>query len=558
MPPGGLPEAFLEPVEDALGRLLRRYARTHGPFTTTQVAERYELPEPEVEAALSALEAQEELVQGEMRPLESGASGAGREWCDPEVLRRLRRASIAALRQEIEPTDQATLQRFALGWHGIDRYRRDPVLGSGTRPGRRGDMEQDTRKHGGRHAWSSEDGEGQMPAGGGPDRLRELLAPLQGIALQPEVWERDVLPRRMGRYDPAWLDTLCSAGEVVWTGAGAGGGRGGRVALYFREDAPYLGPPPTSGDGPQGSLHQKLRERLHHGAAFWSDLLAELEAPPVEARQALWDLVWSGEATNDAFAPLRARRLSVAPPPAPNRRRGRFGSRRTGAQPQVQGRWSLTAGLFDPRPSEKERAAARAELLLERHGVVTRETVVAERIPGGFTTLYAELSGLETLGATRRGYFVEGLGGAQFALAAAVERLRTHREGPAEAIVLAAQDPANLYGAALPWPARDWEPEQDRRRRRPARVPGAYVVMIGGGPVLYVEAGGRGLVSLTRPDPDVLRPALEALADFVRSGGLKRAAVERFDGEPVLGSAVEQLLQDVGFRPGPRRLTLTA
>ncbi len=397
-----------------------------------------------------------------------------------------------------------------------------------------------------------------MPAGGGPDRLRELLAPLQGIALPREVWERDVLPRRMGRYDPAWLDALCSSGEVVWVGAGAGGGRGGRVALYFREDAPYLGPPAPGGEAPSGALHGKLRERLEQGAAFWSDLVADLDAPPADVREVLWDLVWSGEVTNDAFAPLRARRLSVAPPPVAARRRGRFGSRRSGAQPHVQGRWSLTGPLFEPAPGEKERASARAELLLERHGIVTRETVVAERIPGGFASLYAELGGLETLGAARRGYFVEGLGGAQFALAAAVERLRTHREAPEETVVVAAQDPANLYGAALPWPARDWEPESERRRRRPARVPGAYVVMTGGHPVLYVEAGGRGLVSLVRPEPEVLRPALEALAGFVRSGGLKRAAVERFDGEPVMGSAVEKLLEEVGFRAGPRKLTLTA
>jgi ATP-dependent Lhr-like helicase len=297
---------------------------------------------------------------------------------------------------------------------------------------------------------------------------------------------------------------------------------------------------------------------LGQGAAFWSDLLADLGAPPAEARQALWDLVWSGEVTNDAFAPLRARRLSVAPPPATGRRRGRFGSRRATAQPQVQGRWSLTGPLFEPRPSEKERASARAELLLERHGIVTRETVVAERIPGGFASLYAELSALETVGAARRGYFVEGLGGAQFALAAGVERLRTHREGPEETVVVAAQDPANLYGAALPWPAREWEPEGERRRRRPARVPGAYVVLTGGRPVLYVEAGGRGLLSMSAPEPEVLLPALQALADFVRSGRLKRAAIERFDGEPVLGSPVEQMLQDVGFRAGPRKLTLTA
>jgi ATP-dependent Lhr-like helicase len=263
-----------------------------------------------------------------------------------------------------------------------------------------------------------------MPLDRGPDRLRELLAPLQGVALTPETWERDVLPRRLGRYDSAWLDRPCSAGELVCVGTGSGGGRGGRVAFYFREDAPLLGPPPGAPEGgAPGTIHDALRERLSAGAAFWPDLLADLDRPPAELKDALWDLVWSGEITNDAFAPRRARRRSLAPA-APSRRRRRFGARRSGTQPQVQGRWSLAAPLFEPRPSERERAAALAELLLERHGIVTRETVVSERVPGGFASIYGELSALETVGTAQRGYFVEGLGGAQFALPAAVERLR--------------------------------------------------------------------------------------------------------------------------------------
>jgi ATP-dependent Lhr-like helicase len=393
-----------------------------------------------------------------------------------------------------------------------------------------------------------------MPLDAAPDRLREVLAPLQGLALTPEVWERDVFPRRLGSYDRTWLDRLCAAGEVVWTGAGSGAGRGGRVALYFREDAPYLGPPQElTDDGPAGRAHAALRERLAAGAAFWSDLLVDLDVSPVDLRDALWDLVWAGEVTNDAFAPLRARRLSLAPPVHQSGRRRRFGSRRSGSQPQLQGRWSLTSLLFEPRPTEKERAQARAELLLERHGLVARETVVGERVPGGFASVYAELSALETLGAARRGYFVEGLGGAQFALSAAVERLRTHRESGGGAIVLAAQDPANLYGAVLPWPRRA------EQARRPARVPGAYVVQLDGRAVLYVEAGGRGLVSLADHPEEWLPAALDALAGFVRSSGpLRRLSVERWDGEPVHGSAVEELLVERGFRSGPRRLTLTA
>jgi ATP-dependent Lhr-like helicase len=464
-------------------------------------------------------------VRGEIRPLPAGAARE-REWCDPDVLRRLRRASIAALRREIEPTDPEALSRFAVSWHGIDRYARSGAKAEGER----------------------------MRLDAAPDRLREVLAPLQGLALTPETWERDVLPRRLGSYDRTWLDRLCAAGEVVWTGAGSGAGRGGRVALYFREDAPFLGPPQELPEhGPRSRVHDALRERLAGGAAFWSDLLVDLDHSPVDVRDALWDLVWAGEVTNDAFAPLRARRLSLAPPVQQPGRRRRFGSRRAGSQPQLQGRWSLTRGLFEPRPSEKERAQARAELLLERHGLVARETVVAEKVSGGFAAVYAELSALETIGSARRGYFVEGLGGAQFALSAAVERLRSHREAAAEPLVLAAQDPANLYGAVLPWPRRR------EQARRPARVPGAYVVQLNGRAVLYVEAGGRGLVSLADHPEEWLPAALDALAAFVRGGGaLRRLGIERFDGDPVVGSAVEPLLVERGFRPGPRKLVLSA
>ncbi len=526
VPPAGLPEQFLEPLDGALEKLLRRFARTHGPFTTGEVCERYAIEAQVATAALATLERAEELVRGEIRPASDPRTGREREWCDPDVLRRLRRASIAALRREIEPTDQAALARFAVSWHGIDRYARSGAKAEGER----------------------------MPLDAAPDRLREVLAPLQGLALTPETWERDVLPRRLGSYDRTWLDRLCSAGEVVWTGAGSGSGRGGRVALYFREDAPFLGPPQDLPEqGPRGRAHEALRERLEAGAAFWSDLLVDLGVSPAELRDVLWDLVWAGEVTNDAFAPLRARRLSLAPPVQHGARRRRFGARRTGAQPQLQGRWSLTRGLFEPRASEKERAQARAELLLERHGLVARETVVGERIPGGFASVYAELAALETLGSARRGYFVEGLGGAQFALSAAVERLRTYRDSAGDAVVLAAQDPANLYGAVLPWPRRA------DQARRPARVPGAYVVLLGGRAVLYIEAGGRGLVSLADHHEEWLPAALDAAADFVRSGGpLRRLAIERWDGEPVLGSAVEDLLVERGFRSGPRRLTLTA
>jgi ATP-dependent Lhr-like helicase len=507
VPPGGLPEAFLEEVAEPLARLARRFARTNGPFTTGELSDRYLVDAGPV---LRELERAGVLVRGELRP-----GGSEREWCDSDVLRRLRRASLASLRREVEPAEKRALARFLPAWQGIDAA---------------------------------------PPGAAGVDRLREVLVPLQGVALAPEVWERDVLPRRMGAYSQAWLDQLCASGELVWVGAGALGRSSGRVALYFREDAHWLGPPPSKADPPASPLHDAIRERLARGAAFWTDLLADLgEAEPLELQVALWDLAWTGEATNDAYAPLRAPRLTLARREREARRR--FARRRRPGAPQVQGRWSLTAPLFADGPSHGPRMRALAEVMLERYGIVTRETVLAEGVPGGFSTLYGELSNLETLGTARRGYFVEGLGGAQFALPAAIERLRGMRsDEPAGALVLAATDPANPYGAMLPWPRR----EESDQGRRPARTAGAYVVTLDAEPALYVERGGKGVLALREPDDSWLRPALEALAAAVRHGRVPRLGLERFDGRPVIGSPVGALLIELGFRQGPRRLTLSA
>jgi ATP-dependent helicase Lhr and Lhr-like helicase len=573
-PPGGLPEAFLADVPDALRVLVARYARTHGPFTEEELRERYGV---DASAVLRELERDGELVRGELRP-----GGTGREWCDVEVLRRLRRASLAALRKEIEPADQRALAAFLPSWQGVDRH---------------------------------------SPAGAGIDRLREVLVPLQGLALPAEIWERDVLPRRTGAYSPSWLDMLCASGELVWVGAGPLG-RSGRVALYFREDAPLIGPPPSNERRvasaaaaagiaaksanvaePDGATpgapplaHDLLRERLAQSACFFSDLLAELDVPAEELREALWDLVWAGEATNDAWAPLRAPRLALAR--ARTERRTsvrRFGSRRTGAQSQVQGRWSLTGSIFGAAAGSPaapqagsgaagpERRRALAELLLERYGVLTREQVLAEGVKGGFAMLYDTLSNLETLGVCRRGYFVEGMGGAQFALPGAVERLRsaravgghsgagagagaglsdgpggvhsgTEREG-ARTLVLAAADPAQPYGAALSWPKREGQ------ERRASRVAGAYVVLVADAPVLYVERGGRGLLTLAEgreEDGQALAEALRALAEAVRADRVPKLSLERIDGEPAIASELAQTLLELGFHSGPRRLTLSA
>jgi ATP-dependent helicase Lhr and Lhr-like helicase len=336
------------------------------------------------------------------------------------------------------------------------------------------------------------------------------------------------------------------------------------VALYFRDDVEAIGPPftrPHPPDRPDAPDHDLLRERLTRGPCFFTDLLAELAISPEQIQEALWDLAWAGEVTNDAWAPLRAPRLTLARAQrARDRTRPgrRFGSRRTGSQAQVQGRWSLTTALFrsDVEPGARRRTLA--ELLLERYGIVTREQVLAEGIAGGFSILYDALGQLETLGVCRRGYFVEGLGGAQFALPGAVERLRSQRaDEETPPIVLAATDPAQPYGAALPWPRRD-EEQEGSGTRRPQRVAGAYVVLAGAEPVLYVERGGKGIAVLVEPEDARLQPALEALARFVISGRGRKLSLERVDGEPVVGSRWEAQLIELGFRAGPRKLTLSA
>jgi ATP-dependent Lhr-like helicase len=500
-PPAGLPDSFLEERPDATGALLRRYARTHGPFPTAQPAARYGI---DLTPALRELEREGVLVRGELLP-----GGTEREWCDVEVLRRVRRASLAHLRREVEPADRRQLARFLPSWQNVDAYRR---------------------------------------AGAGPDRLREALVPLQGVTLTPKVWEADVLPRRLGAYSPAWLDELCTSGEVVWIGAGALGKSDGRIALYFREDVRLAGPPPANAklDRPEGEAHDAIRERLALGPSFWLDLVADLDFGPEELHTALWDLAWAGEVTNDAFAPLRAPRLRAV---ASGARRGRrFSRRRSAAGAAVQGRWSLTAPLFGEKPATGPRLRAQAELMLERYGIVTRETVLAEGVPGGFSTLYSELGNLEMLGTARRGYFVEGLGGAQFALSGAVERLRSLPAQDGSHLVLAATDPAQPYGASLPWP-------KTQSGRRPARTPGAHVLLRDGEPVLYVERGGRGVLRLTDLDDTALAEAMGALAEAVTQGRLPKLGIEKLDGELVIGSGYEEALVSAGFSRGPRKLT---
>jgi ATP-dependent Lhr-like helicase len=481
--------------------------RTHGPFTSGELRERY----GSTSAGLAGLERGGELVRGELRRRHGARMVRPRSAAPPPA----RLARVAAQGDRAGRPARACALCPELAGRGPPSFERRR-----NRPAAR----------------SAHPAAGPAAARGGLGARRA--------------------PRRVGAYSPSWMDQLCAGGEIVWVGAGALGRRSGRVALYFREDAALLGPPPSKNPAapPEDGAHAAIRSRLAHGACFFTDLLVDVSGVSAEEiQEALWDLAWAGEATNDAFSPLRSPRLAAqwsqkgrVERAAASRRR--FGARRATARPQVQGRWSLTSGIFDG--SEDRRT--KAELLLERYGIVTREQVLAEGIPGGFSSLYDQFAALETLGICRRGYFIEGLGGAQFALPGAVERLRGQRDDDAAApMVLAATDPAQVYGGVLKWPQTE--------NRSPARQAGAYLVTVGAEPVLYVERGGKGLQVLVGGTDERIPSALEALADGVRRGRLpKRLGLERINGGPVVGSALEPLLLEFGFRSGTRKLTLTA
>ncbi|MYS87145.1 ATP-dependent helicase [Embleya scabrispora] len=526
--PVGVPEAFTEPVKDPLGDLLARHARTHGPFRAGEAAARFGLGVAVTTGTLERLAAGGQVVSGEFRP-----GGSGLEWCGAEVLRMLRRRSLAALRHEVEPVPPVALARFLTVWQGVGA--------SGVR---------------------------------GPDGLIRVIEQLQGASVPASALEKLVLPSRVVDYHPAMLDELCAAGEVVWTGHGALPGKDGWLSLFLADAAPYLLPPPVPLE--TTTLHTAILTALTGGyALFFRQLIERLElpAPASEAAiaEALWDLVWSGRVTGDTLTPLRAllgsgrtsgstahraRRatprgryagLSRGRPPAPGR----------GGPPTVAGRWSLAPA---PEPDPTRRAHALAETLLDRHGVVTRGAVVAEGSPGGFAAAYKVLSVFEDGGRVRRGYFVEGLGAAQFAADGAVDRLRalqgaSERREPHEvpgAVVLAAADPANPYGAALAWPDR---PGESAGGHRPGRKAGALVILLDGEPILYIERGGRTLLSWT-DDPDRVGPAAEALAAAVRAGALGKLTVEKADGAEVLTSSLGKALEAAGFHATPRGLRL--
>ncbi len=517
--PVGVPEAFLGPVTGALDGLLARWARTHGPFLTPEPTRRWGLPAGIVEDALERLLVAGTLVRGEFRP-----GGAEREWCDPDVLRQLRRRSLARLRREVEPVDPAALGRFLPGWHGIA-----PMGRAGT----------------------------PFRGSAALERLAEVVDQLAGLPIPASVLERDVLPARIPGYQPRLLDELGSLGEVAWVGRGSLGRDDGRIALV-RPGRDALRPVglPDGTDRPDGPRHDRIREHLAtRGASFYRDLhRAAGGGPDREVLDALWDLVWAGEVTNDTFAPLRALRWKRTG--GGGTRRARPGRLTALGPPEAAGRWSL---VEPPTGTPTERLHAQSLALLERYGVLTREAVAAEGLDGGFSAVYPVLRALEDAGRIRRGYFVDGLGAAQFALPGALDRLRSARDAgerpeEGEVLVLAAADPANPYGAALAWPRRD---EHDRRPLQ--RAAGAYVVLVDGVAALYLERGGSTLQTLApAADPEVALAAAAALRQLVQDGRLKELVVKKVDGEDVTASPFRERLLAAGFAPGYRGLVLRA
>ena len=527
--PVGVPEVFTEPVDDPLGDLLSRYARTHGPFPAADVATRLGLGVAVVAGVLDRMVGVGRLVRGELRP-----GGTHIEYCDAEVLRRVRRASLAKLRAEVEPVEPAALGRFLPVWHGIGkRLRAAPTA----------------------------------------DDVLSVVEQLAGAPLPASGFESLILPSRLPGYSPALLDELTTAGEVTWCGTGALAGGDGWIAVAPTDVADLL-LPDIEEAVPDTPLHGAVLSAMDGGALFFRQLSERAgavlldggaDAPSdADVVAALWDLVWSGLVTNDTIAPLRAL-VSGRGAAHKTRRatpRGRYarlrGARpampsRTGP-PTVAGRWSLVvAREADPT----RRAHARAEAFLERHGVLTRGALDTERVTGGFSGVYKVLRAMEETGQIVRGYVVEGLGAAQFAARGAVDRLRalSRSDGDvadATANVLAAADPAQPYGAALPWP----DPVGDGKHR-PGRKAGALAVLVDGVPTLYVERGGRSLLSFTDDDA-ALRMAAEALSRAVREGWLGQLAVQRADGEVALTSNLAEVLRDAGFRATPRGLRLRA
>jgi ATP-dependent Lhr-like helicase len=507
--PPGIPESLLEPVRDPAGDLALRYARSHGPFTAGEFAGRYGLGVAVAETLLRRLTAEDRLVEGEFKP-----GGTEREWIDADVLRSIRRRSLARLRQEVEPVDADALGRFAVAWHGI---------GSG------------------RH---------------GLEALLDAIEQLQGAAIPASVLETEVLPARVAEYQPAMLDTLMAAGEVAWAGVEPLGGRDGRIALYLTDHLVRLRPPTADrrtadATEPAGRAADVLAYLREHGASFFAEIHNGTGGGfPQETVDALWDLVWGGFIANDTLHPVRAYVRTEEKRVARRSRPHGFRSRRLVPR-TAEGRWSMLETRKASRSTATEWSAALAQQLLTRHGVVTRETVAAEGVSGGFSAVYDVLKAMEESGRIRRGYFVGGLGGAQFALPAAVDLLRSFRDVPEEPrrAIIAATDPANPYGAVIKW-SFDAGAEEGRG---PTRSVGGRVILVDGFAAGYLRRGERELL-LAAADAEpqrsrVIREVARALLELAsaREPGRQGMLIAEINGSPAATHPAAHLFVQEGF-----------
>ena len=539
--PPGLAAALLEPVAHPVLELVRRYARTHGPFTAQEAAARFALDREAVENALRQLAQDGRVLEGGFRP-----GGIHQEWCDAEILRQIRRKSLAKLRREVEPVEQHTLARFVTHWQGLVTPRRS----------------------GPRHL----------------DALLDVIENLQGAPLPASLLETSILPARIANYTPDGLDTLIAAGEVTWAGVEPIGERDGRIALFLGDKLPLLlqQRPLTE---PLTEREEKLLAVLESAGASFFDSLHQAAGGgyPGETVDALWSLVWRGLITNDSLHALRA--YFAKPESARTPRRTHTGvvfrSRRT-TPPTAQGRWAALrvadSGGRGTEPTETERSHALALQLLSRYGVLLREWVGAENVPGGFSAVYNVLKALEESGRIRRGYFVAGLGATQFALPAAVDLLRQLRNAPPaekpEFVQLAATDPANPYGSVLRWPdvpvaEEDSEASVPTDRSSPVDREGAArllnravyaeVILRNGQLVAWLRRGNPNLMVFLPAEEPERSQAASGLAHFLSERGQERmrqssqagVLITTINGQPVAGHWMARFLMDAGFHPGP-------
>ena len=498
VPPIGLPDAFLETVNDPVADLVSRYARTHVPFLVDDVAKRYGIAVGPVRQALARLANADRVVEGEFLP-----GGRHREWCSTEVLRTLKRRSLAKLRKQVEPVSTEALARFLPRWQGVAQPRR------------------------------------------GLDGLLDTIDQLQGIPLPATTLEHHILPQRVRDFQMADLDELCSAGEVIWRGHESIGTGDGRVSLYLADNLPLLAPDSTPIEFDSA---KRIVEILSgRGAIFFDELTKELGGFPNDVIRDLWDLVWAGYVTNDTLAPLRSLRASNSSKSKAKMRsaRRRFRSRRAARIPGTEGRWSLVHPIESIRPTSTERLTAIAKQLIERYGVLTREMVTSEGIAGGFSALYPILKVMEESGKLRRGYFVTGMGAAQFAALGADDRIRNEGEDAlsTEPIFLAACDPANPYGAAVRWPATE------EGSGRPQRNTGSMVLLQAGSLIAYLGRSGESLITFDTDDEMKnaarRRTIAECLADLATE---ERAVyISKINGSDPATSPMSEPLTDSGF-----------